>query len=123
MKSRAIESEKRNMFGIIKDIFGNFGSAIKSLVSTEIDEPGETKDPVLESNVQNIQNTRFSDDDVVEVTAGGKAKFGGISGYRANVNVAKAVEEHNARVNAAKAEKVNEPKEKGGEARFRGERG
>ena len=123
MKSRTIESEKRNMFGIIKDIFGNFGSAIKSLLSTEIDEPGEKKDPVLESSVQNIQNTRFSDDDVVEVTAGGKAKFGGISGYRANGNVARAVEQHNAKVNAARAKGSNEPKEKGGEARTIGDRG
>ena len=121
MKSRAIESEKRNMFGIIKDIFGNFGSAIKSLVSTEIDEPEEKKDSALEGRVQNIQNTRFSDDDVVVVTAGGKAKFGGISGYRANGNVARAVEQHNAKVNATKA-KGNDQKEKGGEARIRGER-
>ena len=125
MKSRTMENEsvvKVNRFSMIKEMFGSIGNALGVLFSKDVDVPTEKKDPKLTKAVQDIQKTPLYDDDVVVVTAGGKAKFGGISGYRANGNVARAVEQHNAKVNATKA-KGNDQKEKGGEARTIGDRG
>ena len=124
MKSRTMENEsvvKVNRFSMIKEMFGSIGNALGVLFSKDVDVPTEKEDSKLTKTVQDIQKTPLYDDDVVVVTAGGKAKFGGISGYRANGNVARAVEQHNAKVNATKA-KGNDQKEKGGEARIRGER-
>ena len=124
MKSRTMENEsvvKVNRFSMIKEMFGSIGNALGVLFSKDVDVPTEKEDPKLTKAVQDIQKTPL-DGDVVVVTAGGKAKFGGISGYRANGNVARAVEQHNAKVNATKA-KGNDQKEKGGEARTIGDRG
>ena len=118
MKSRTMENEsvvKVNRFSMIKEMFGSIGNALGVLFSKDVDVPTEKEDPKL----QDIQKTPFDDDDVVVVTAGGKAKFGGMSKYRADGNVKRAVEQYNAR---AKETAENGEKTKGGEARFRGER-
>ena len=121
MKSRTMENEsvvKVNRFSMIKEMFGSIGNALGVLFSKDIDVPTEKEDPKLTNAVQDIQKTPL-DDDVVVVTAGEKAKFGGMSKYRADGNVKRAVEQYNAR---AKEAAENGEKTKGGEARFRGER-
>ena len=68
MKSRTMENEsvvKVNRFSMIKEMFGSIGNALGVLFSKDVDVPTEKEDPKA---VQKIQNTRFSDDDVVEVT-------------------------------------------------------
>ena len=122
MKSRTMENEsvvKVNRFSMIKAMFGSIGNALGVLFSKDVDVPTEKEDPKLTKTVQDIQKTPFDYDDVVVVTAGGKAKFGGMSKYRADGNVKRAVEQYNAR---AKETAENGEKTKGGEARFRGER-
>ena len=121
MKSRTMENEsvvKVNRFSMIKEMFGSIGNALGVLFSKDVDVPTEKEDPKLTKAVQDIQKTPL-DGDVVVVTAGEKAKFGGMSKYRADGNVKRAVEQYNAR---AKETAENGEKTKGGEARFRGER-
>ena len=121
MKSRTMENEsvvKVNRFSMIKEMFGSIGNALGVLFSKDVDVPTEKEDRKLTKAVQDIQKTPL-DGDVVVVTAGGKAKFGGMSKYRADGNVKRAVEQYNAR---AKETAENGEKTKGGEARFRGER-
>ena len=121
MKSRTMENEsvvKVNRFSMIKEMFGSIGNALGVLFSKDVDVPTEKEDRKLTKAVQDIQKTPL-DGDVVVVTAGEKAKFGGMSKYRADGNVKRAVEQYNAR---AKETAENGEKTKGGEARFRGER-
>ena len=96
MKDKTIESEKRNMFGIIKEaVFGSLANFLKTLGNTEIDEEQEEVSPAAKAEVSKIERTTLDNTDVVEVEAGGKTPdFGGLDSYKRDVNVNEAVKAH-----------------------------
>lgn len=109
MKNKTVESEKRNIFGIIKEsVFGSLVDFFKSLSSTEIDEAqDEVVSPEAKAEVSKIERTTFDNDDVIEVEAGKTANFGGLNAYKRNVDVNEALKAHEAKVQ--KQEKNKEP--------------
>lgn len=91
---------KRNIFGIIKEtVFGSLANFFKALGSTEPDEIEEdVVAPELKAQVATVQGTNLDSSDVIEVEAGKTATFNGISAYRREVDVEKAVKEHEEKV-------------------------
>ncbi len=124
MKSRAIESEKRNIFGIIKEsVFGSVADFFKTLSSTEADDiENEVESPETKAEVSKMERTTFDSDDVVEVEAGKTANFGGLNAYKRKVDVGKAVRTHEEKVKQKNQEEINRAPEKEGSARTRGAR-
>ena len=124
MKSRAIESEKRNIFGIIKEsVFGSVADFFKTLSSTEADDiENEVESPETKAEVSKMERTTFDSDDVVEVEAGKTVNFGGLNAYKRKVDVGKAVRTHEEKVKQKNQEEINRAPEKEGSARTRGAR-
>ena len=109
---------KRNIFGIIKEtVFGSLANFFKALGSTEPDEIEEdVVAPELKAQVATVQGTNLDSSDVIEVEAGKTATFNGISAYRTEVDVEKAVKEYKEKVRLQNEEKGQ------GKARYREER-
>ena len=124
MKSRAIESEKRNIFGIIKEsVFGSVADFFKTLSSTEADDiENEVESPETKAEVSKMERTTFDSDDVVEVEAGKTVNFGRLNAYKRKVDVGKAVRTHEEKVKQKNQEEINRAPEKEGSARTRGAR-
>lgn len=122
MKSNVI-SNKRNIFGIIKEtVFGSMVDFFKELGGTETDEMQEeavTAD--IKAGVVRVEATTLEDKkDYVEVTAGKSVRFGGLNSYKRKVDTSKVVKAHEEKLKNSQ-EKVDDEKEKGA-ARTRGAR-
>lgn len=121
MKSKAI-SNKRNIFGIIKEtVFGSMSDFFKTLGSTGTDEMQEealTAD--VKAGVATVEGTTLDNSDYVEVPAGKTVKFGGINAYKRTVDPKQAIKAHEEKTKKAEGREKSERAQ--GIARSREER-
>lgn len=124
MKSKVI-SNKRNIFGIIKEtVFGSMADFFKTLGSTDEDEMQEevvTAD--VKEEVAKVEATHLDDKkDYVVVPAGKQTvNFIGLDSYKRKVDPTKAVKAYEQKVKNNQ-EKVADKEQEKGAARTRGAR-